>query len=285
VRIPIGPGAVYVERYGFGDRAVVLLHGFGTSSFLWRNVAPALPLGRVTAFAMDLFGWGESDRTLDADFSVTAQAEYVDRALTVLRVAHADIVAVDLGVAVGLALAARRASRVRTLVLLNPVDPEHLRGEDFSELTRLAARHLLDASRAMLGAKALLGPILERSVATPERMPMALIGRYAAPFVGREGVRHLMQLERAVNDDSLESVEWEKIAAPTLVVRGEADAWVPPDVAARLASRLVRGEHRRLADAGRLIPEDAPEALVELLRNWIEPDLTPGRDKHPDARP
>jgi pimeloyl-ACP methyl ester carboxylesterase len=149
---------------------------------------------------------------------VTAQAEYLDHALTVLRVAHADVVAVDMGAAVALALAARRASRVRTLVLLNPADPAHLRGDDFSELTRLAARHLLDASRGMLGAKALLGPILERSVARPERMPIALIGRYAAPFVGRDGVRHLLQLERAINDDSLANVQWEKISAPTLVV-------------------------------------------------------------------
>jgi pimeloyl-ACP methyl ester carboxylesterase len=285
VRIPIGPGAVYVERYGFGDRAVVLLHGFGTSSFLWRRVAPALPLGRVTVFAVDLFGWGESDRALDADYGVAAQADYLDRALTVLRVAHADIVAADMGVAVALALAARRASRIRTLVLMNPPDPSRLRGDDFSELELLAARHLLDASRGMLGAKALLGPILERSVAKAERMPPALIGRYAAPFVGREGVRHLLQVERAVNDRSLEDVEWARITAPTLVVRGEADAWVAPDVAARLASRLVRGEHRRLADAGRLIPEDAPEALAELLRSWLEPGLTPGRDKPTDARP
>src|ERR1019366_2164214 len=123
VRIPIGPGAVHVERYGFGDRPVVLLHGFGTSGFLWRNVAPALPLGRVTAFAADLFGWGESDRSLEADYGVGAQADYLDRALTVLRVARADVVAVDLGCAVALALAARRPARVRSMVLVNPSDP------------------------------------------------------------------------------------------------------------------------------------------------------------------
>jgi pimeloyl-ACP methyl ester carboxylesterase len=274
VRIPVGPGSVHVERYGFGDRALVLVHGFGTSSFLWRNVAPALPLGRITVYAVDLFGWGQSDRALDADFGVAAQAVYLDRALTLLRVARADIVGVDLGAAVTLALAARRASRVRTLVLLNPSDPARLRGDDFGELTRLSARHLLDASRGVLGAATLLGPILERSVARRERMPRALIGRYVAPFVGREGVRHLMQLDRAVNDRSLDGVEWGKIAVPTLVVRGDADPWVPPNVAVSIASRLVRAEHRRMADAGRLIPEDAPGATTDLLREWIDGNVT-----------
>jgi len=276
VRIPIGPGAVHVERYGFGDRPVVLLHGFGTSGFLWRNVAPALPLGRVTAFAADLFGWGESDRSLEADYGVGAQADYLDRALTVLRVARADVVAVDLGCAVALSLAARRPARVRSMVLINPGDPSALRGDDFAALKRLAARHLLDASRGMLGAATLLGPILAKSVARAEAMPPALVGRYAAPFVGRDGMRHLMQVERAINDQALADVSWEKIAAPVLVVRGDSDSWVAPDVAAMLASRLPHAEHRRMAGAARLVPEDAPAALAELLREWIGPETQAG---------
>ena len=232
---------------------MVLLHGFGTSGFLWRNVAPALPLGRVTAFAADFFGWGESDRSLEADYGIAAQAEYLDRALTVLRVARADVVAVDLGCAVALALAARRPERVRSMVLVNPGDPSALRSGEFGELK-------------------LLGPILEKSVARPEAMPPVLLRRYAAPFVGRDGVRHLMQLERAINDQALADVLWERIAAPVLVVRGDADSWVAPDVAATVASRLPHAEHRRMSGAARLVPEDAPVALAELLREWIGPE-------------
>ena len=269
LRIPVGPGSLHVERHGFGDRPVVLLHGMGTSSFLWRNLVPALPLGRVTVFAIDLFGHGESDRAFDADFGIVAQADYVDRALTVLRVARADLVAVDLGAAVALALAARRASRVRSLVLLNPGHLTALRGDDLAELERLSARHLFDASSGMMGATVLLGPVLEKSVAKPERMPAALIGRYVAPYVGRDGVRQLMQLVRAVNDRALDGVGWEKIAAPTLVVRGDADGWTAPAASAMVASRLKNAEYRRIADAARLIPEDAPAALADLLGGWL----------------
>jgi pimeloyl-ACP methyl ester carboxylesterase len=276
VRIPIGPGAVHIERYGFGDRPVVLLHGFGTSAFLWRRVAPALPLGRVTAFAADMFGWGESDRSLEADYGVGAQADYLDKALTVLRVARADIVAVDMGCAVALALAARRPARVRSLVLLNPGDPSALRGGEFAELKRLAARHLLDASHGMIGASSLLGPILEQSVASAGAMPPALVGRYVAPFVGRDGLRHLMRVERAINDQALADVSLEKLAAPALVVRGAADSWVAPDAAARLCSSLPRAELRIMPGVARLVPEDAPAALAELLRAWIGPETLAG---------
>ena len=275
LRIPVGPGALHVERYGFGDRPVVLLHGFGTSAFLWRAVAPLLPLGKVTAYAIDLFGYGESDRSLDADYSIEAQVDYLDRALTVLRVERADIVGLDFGAAVALALAARRPARVRTIVLINPADPARLRGSDLSELQRLAARHLLDSERGMLGATALLGPILEQGVARADRMPAALVGRYVAPYVGRDGVRHLLQLERAINDRAMERVLWEKITQPVLVVRGDQDGWVSPDVAATLAARFTYGEHRRMSGAARLVPEDAPEALAAVLSAWINHEFPP----------
>ncbi len=270
LRIPAGPGALHVERFGFGERAVILLHGFGTSGFLWRHVAPALPLGRVTAFAVDLFGHGESDRDVDADYGIGAQAACLDQALTVLRVARADIVAVDMGAAVALALAARRPARVRSLVLVNPGDPADARGADLDELRRLQARHLLEASRGMMGARLLLGPLLERSVADPARMPEALVARYVAPFVGREGVHHLLELARAINGRALDHVEWATIGAPTLVVRGDADGWIGPSVSAALASRLGAGEFRRVPGAGRLVPEDAPVAMAELLTDWLD---------------
>jgi len=268
LRIPVGPGALSVERAGFGDRAVVLLHGFGTSAFLWRHVIPLLPLGRVTVFATDLLGWGESDRAPDADYGVRAQAEYLERAMTVLRVARADLVALDFSAAVALALAARRPTRVRSLVLLNPCSPEHPRGDDFAEFERFAARHVLDASLAMTGAVLVMRPILERSVASPDRMRSVLVARYAAPFVGRDGFLHLNQVQGSVNDRALSHVPWRSVSTPVLIVRGEADGWVSPDASAALAATLPTARLLRRREVARLIPEDDPAWLADVLTRW-----------------
>src|SRR5688572_12727238 len=81
LRIPVGPGAVHVERYGHGGPGIVLLHGFGTSSFVWRAIAPRLALAKHTAFAIDMLGYGESDRPFGEDFGIAAQAEHLDRAM------------------------------------------------------------------------------------------------------------------------------------------------------------------------------------------------------------
>jgi len=69
--------SAFAERYGHGATPVVCLHGFGTSSFLWRTVAPELAEQRHTVVAIDMLGHGESDRPLDTEFGIMAQAEFV----------------------------------------------------------------------------------------------------------------------------------------------------------------------------------------------------------------
>lgn len=271
IRIPVGPGELHVERFGFGDHPLVLLHGFGTSTFLWRRVGPALPLGRMTAWAVDLLGHGESDRPADGAFGVAAQALCVEQAMTSLRIGRATLVGVDLGAAVAVHLAATRPARVHGIVLISPPPPGRVRGEDLAEFGRLTGTHLFEATRGMFGAAAVLGPLLARGVASAEAMPDKLVARYAAPFVGPEGVRHLQSLANAVTDDDAEELELGRITARTLVLRGERDAWCTAVDAARLATAIPDAELRTIPYSGRLVPEDAPEALASLLADWAPP--------------
>jgi pimeloyl-ACP methyl ester carboxylesterase len=271
LRVATTPGELHAERYGFGDHPVVLLHGFGTSAFLWRRVAPALPLGRITAWALDLLGHGESDRPADADYGVAAQALCVEQAMTSLRIGRATVVGVDLGAAVALRLAATRPARVHGIVLISAPPPGRSRGEELSELGRAAAAHLFEATRGMLGAAAWLSPLLVRSVAHAEAMPPKLVARYAAPFVGADGVRHLQALANAVKDDDAEDLDLSRISARTLVLRGDQDPWCSHADALRLATAIPEAELRTVAGVGRLIPEDAPADLAALVAEWGPP--------------
>ncbi len=267
-RIPIGSGELHAERYGFGDHPLVLLHGFGTSAFLWRLVAPALPLGQVTVWALDLLGHGESDRPAEADYGIAAQAVAVEEAMTALRIGRATLVGVDIGAAVALRLAATRPARVHGLVLISPPPLGRARSDDLAELGRTAARRLFESSRGMLGAAAWVEPLLEQGVASPDAMPARLVARYAAPFVGADGVQHLQALASAISDDDIEELDLHAVAARTLVLRGAHDPWCTAANATRLATAISGGEVRTVAGAGRLIPEEAPVALAAVLAEW-----------------
>jgi pimeloyl-ACP methyl ester carboxylesterase len=265
LRIPVGPGAVHVERYGHGGPAIVLLHGFGTSSFLWRVVAPALAIAKRSAFAIDMLGYGESDRPFGEEFGIAAQAEYLDRAMTALRLPRATLVGVDVGAGVALRLAATRPERVDRLILVNPLAFDELPARDVKQMQRNTARVALRATRGVLGAAPLLSPLLEGSVADPAHMPQRLIARYLAPYVGKDGVSHLLVLGRSVRAGDLEDLDLSTITAPTLIVWGELDTWTEPSLPDRLATAIRHSRLVRIDSAARLVPEEEPDRLAELI--------------------
>ena len=258
-----------MERYGFGGQAVLLIHGFGTNAFVWRNVGPAIALANLTAFAVDMLGYGASDRPIDGEYGIAAQADYLDRALTALRMARATVVGLDLGAAVALRFAAARPDRVEKLVLVNAVALDAIPAGDIRSLQKNTARFAFRVSRGVMGAAPLLRELLRNSVADPANMPEPLVARYLAPYVGSDGVDQLLRVARFVNGNDLEEINLRALPHPTLLIRGERDPWVDASVGDRLANTIGGSKLVRLPGASRLVPEDVPEVFTNLLLDFV----------------
>ena len=275
LRIPVGAGAQHVERVGRGGKPIVFLHGFGTCAFLWRKVAPALAESGFTALSFDLIGYGESDRPPDAAYGIEAQAEYLDLALTALRLPRALIVGQDIGALVALQLAARRPERVDRLALVSPADPADLPGPAIRALQRASARVALGAN-SMFGAGSLLTPLLREGVADAEHMSDLLVARYLAPYVGTNGVSHLLMLARSLELEEQDVVPLGDVKAPTMTIRGARDTSGGASLATRLIAGLESAESVRqetVPESGPLIAEDAPLQLATLIGDWANVSL------------
>lgn len=266
---------MHVDRFGYGGSPVVLVHGFGTSSFLWRHVGPMLAVRQCTAFALDLFGYGESDRPFDADFGLRAQADYVDRALTALQLSNVTIVGMDVGGLVALRLAAERRDRVARVLLVGPPPLTDLPGAEIRDLQRETARYAFRLSRGLFGASSLLTPFLEASVASARHMPSVLVGRYLAPYLGRDGANHLLALAGSLEEDQVDDLVLEEVRTPTLVVRGTRDRWCTKGVAEGFVESLPNARYEHVDEVGRLVPEEAPEELVALICGFQAEESTP----------
>lgn len=276
LRVPVGPGSLHVARYGLGGQAVLLVHGFGTDSFVWRNIGPSIALANLTAFAVDLFGYGESDRPIDADFGITAQAEYLDRALTALRMSSATVVGLDLGGAVALRFAAAHPERVDKLILVNPIAFDAVPAGDVKSLQKNTAKFAFKVSSGIMGAAPLLRDLLRKGVSDPANMPEALVARYLAPYVGSEGVDHLLRIARFVNKDDLEEIDLRALPQPTLIVWGDGDPWAEAKIGDQLANTIGGSRLVRLPSVGRLVPEEVPEMLANLILEFVGARATAG---------
>jgi pimeloyl-ACP methyl ester carboxylesterase len=260
---------MHVERYGHGGAPILLVHGFGTCSFLWRNIGPVLAMANRTAFAIDLFGYGESDRPYDAQYGIAAQSDYLDRALTALRLTRATIVGVDLGGAIAMHLAYNRPDRVDRLVLINAIAFDDVPAEDVKQLQRNTGRFALRISYGVLGAAPLMRELLDASVADKANMPEQLVARYLAPYVGQEGLNHLLTLARAIDDEDMVEVDLGQIDRPSLIVWGDQDPFVSPKVGEELADTIPGSRLVRLPGTGRLVPEESPETIANMILEFV----------------
>ena len=106
----------YLEA-GEGD-PILLLHGFPTSSHLYRNILPELAKTH-RAIALDLPGYGLSDKPLDATYDYDFYADTLDAFLDALGIGDTHLCVHDLGGPVGLYWMLRHPHRVHKLVVLN----------------------------------------------------------------------------------------------------------------------------------------------------------------------
>jgi pimeloyl-ACP methyl ester carboxylesterase len=109
---------IHLERYGFGGRMYVALHGWGGSNQTFAPLAPYIP-DFASLYAADLPGYGRSPRpavTPTADDIAAAVAREIER----LAAREITLVGNCSGAIFALLAASRQGSRVRRLVLIDP---------------------------------------------------------------------------------------------------------------------------------------------------------------------
>src|SRR3954466_6795415 len=98
--------------------AVLLLHGWPTSSYLWRKIMP--PIAQANrVIALDLPGFGGSDKPPEVRYDFGFFEGALDGFLAALGVDEVAIAVHDLGGPIGVHWALSRRERVTKLALLN----------------------------------------------------------------------------------------------------------------------------------------------------------------------
>lgn len=115
-----GVNVFYREAGQRGNPVVVLLHGFPTSSHMFRRLIPALA-DRYHVLAPDYPGFGFSDMPSRESFSYTFAnyADLVRRWLERLNARNYTLYVMDYGAPVGFRLALAHPERIRALIIQN----------------------------------------------------------------------------------------------------------------------------------------------------------------------
>jgi pimeloyl-ACP methyl ester carboxylesterase len=265
--VEIGGRLVHFEQAGAGE-PVVLLHGFGASTYTWRRVLPALARS-YRVVAPDLHGFGATERPRDfASYTRGGQAALVLALLDKLGIASAHLVGHSYGGALSLWLADRHPERLRSLVLVDSAAPTYPndRRNRIARLKPLAWLFLRGVALTPWSVrKALEVSIADRSLVTPE-----LVRGYLDPLrvEGVEAAFHGLTAPLPAPDGP--EVDLARIALPTLAVWGSEDRLVAVADGKREVLRMPRGAFVELSGIGHMPMEECPEELVRIVLSFLE---------------
>jgi pimeloyl-ACP methyl ester carboxylesterase len=255
-----GTVKLHWESFGEGP-AVLLVAGQGMTVDGWWATIPVLSRSfRVIAF--DNRGTGRSSR-VRWPYSVAQMAHDAVAVLDAAGEQHAHVYGISLGSLVAQEVALRHPDRVEALVL------------GASSAGGFAAYKPSPSSFAQtfLVRAGAMGPEEAEWAAVPytyaektrrlhpERIGADIAHRVSSP---PEPIAYLHQAAAVAAHDAYERLN--QMAAPTLVVHGEQDVFVPPANGVVLAERIPGAQLRLWPDAGHMYPIDEPRADQEIAR-------------------
>lgn len=241
---------------------VVLIHGFPWSAQAWRRIAPWLA-GDRKVYYVDMLGCGRSAKAEGQDVHPDVQNKLLAALLDHWSLVRPHVVGHDFG-----GLAALRGHLIE--------------GRDYASLTLIDSVALLPSgspffahAQAHNEAMAALPGFVHEAVfrafvdyGARDGLSDAVARMYFEPWSGADGQAAFYRQIAQSTAAPLEEIQARlaPLPFPVHVVWGADDRNIPVDHGTRLAERLGADSFTVVPDAAHIVQEDAPEAIVGLLR-------------------
>ena len=251
---------------------IVLMHGFGASTFSWREVGqPFSKFGEVVAYDRPAFGFterptswkGANPYSFDGNFAILDDLiSKFGSGRKVILVGH------SAGGQLAAEYARLRGDVVAGLILVDPAilttggGPEGIQWfYDIPQIARLGP--ILVSSIATSGDQLIYESFFDKSVVTDE-----VLEGYHRPLKIKGWERAFWNFATASKVNQL-AANLDGITQPTLLITGSADTVVPTADTVRLKSLIVGSALEVIARAGHLPHEERPtEFMAAIAKNW-----------------
>jgi pimeloyl-ACP methyl ester carboxylesterase len=248
-----------------GDVDVVMLHGWVASGYSFRHQLESLPALGAHCFAVDLRGFGLSEKPGSrGSYTLAAYIADLDALLDELSLRRVVLMGHSMGGGIALAYALARPERVRGLILICPTG---LVPVSFLSLPRLMPRSLAAAGDRRLVPRAMAGWILRHlAFSDASRVEERDIDEYWAPT-------QLPGFSLAARA-SAEEFDWSPLSqsqlacltAPGKVMLGRKDRLIRD---AGASAARIPGVAVHELDAGHVAHEERPDETLQLVASFL----------------
>jgi pimeloyl-ACP methyl ester carboxylesterase len=267
----ISVDGIRVHYQEFGEAAnppIVLIHGYTASVFVWHKVAPLLADAGFHVIAVDLVGFGYSEKPRWFEYTIGAQARMILGLMQRLGIGRGVVVGSSYGGAVAMTLALDYPASVEKLVLLDAVCNDDVLQHPILRLVSVpvvgeALTPFLVDSRLLL--KRRMRATLSRSnydLITKDRIASVM-----RPLMAADAHHSLLATSRNWRACRLEQ-DAHLISQPTLLIWGEEDIVVGIHNGYSLYDKIFHSRLVILPTCGHVPAEEKSDTVSELISEF-----------------
>ena len=243
-----------IHYYSGGEGPpLVIVHGIATraadGALIYRDL---MRTRRV--YALDLLGYGDSDKPSDSDYSVVTQAEIVRGFMDAVNVREADVMGVSMGGWIALKVVSEHPERVRRLVLVSSAGlafPTTLTETTFSPET-------LDELRVSFALQT------DNAAKIPTFVQRDFLRRSSSKaFIVRRSMASMLTLRDALDG------KLQRVTMPVLLVWGTNDRIVPFSLAARMQKEMPQAQIVALQGCGHLAIVECRDRALPAIAKFL----------------
>jgi pimeloyl-ACP methyl ester carboxylesterase len=262
--------------------AMVLIHGFTSSTLVWSKVFLKLAAAGYRVIAPDMLGYGYSAKPRNGEYTIEGQAKLLVKLLDALGIPRAIIVGSSYGGAVAATVALDYPDRVEKLLLVGAVNNN--RPLAFTLMRLFGSPVFGDVvSPLLIGSRRLLRRRMKRvyeehSWVLDERRVDARHLPLRAANTHRAIIRTVRgwDAERISRDAHL-------ISQPTLLLWGENDREIPISDGERLHREIPGSRLIVFLNCGHLPHEEFPEEFVKVVTGFCKEEACRSRGQEQEV--
>ena len=255
-----------------GDKhapAIVLIHGFASSTLVWSKVFLQFAAAGYRVIALDLLGYGYSAKPRNGEYTIAGQAKLLAGLLDALGIPRAIFIGSSYGGAVAATCALDYPDRVEKLILVGTVNNN--RPLEFVLMRLFGSPVFGDVvSPLLIGSRRLLRQRMKRvydrhSWAMDERR----VDARHLPLRAARTHRAIINTVRRWDAERI-SRDAHLIRQPTLLIWGENDREIPLADAERLHAEIPGSRLIVFLNCGHLPHEEYPEAFTNVVLDFVK---------------
>lgn len=265
----------YWERQEGHPYTLLFLHGFGAGSHYWREVAEYFA-STVNTIALDLKGFGYSDKPRDGKYRLRDQAEIVKAFIESKNLTNVILVGHSMGGAVALLTHFELPpGTVKGLILLGTA----AYGQQLPNFFHFLRTPVLNqVVPALLPTRLVVKQVLRRVLSDQSKVTEAMIQQYVSYLKTPNAYYAARETAKQIVPDNVDEIIDRTIhlEIPVLIIWGEEDKILALSSGQRLHYDIKGSEFVIIPEAGHNVHEDKPAETIQAMEGFLRRRITGG---------